>query len=62
MNAYIEEMFGGQKVIKVFCHEKETEEGFDKLNEKLYQSAAAANAYSNIMMPVMGISATSITC
>ena len=54
VNAYIEEMFGGQKVIKVFCHEKETEEGFDKLNEKLYQSAAAANAYSNIMMPVMG--------
>ena len=54
LNAYIEEMFGGQKVVKVFCHERETEEGFDTLNEKLFQSAAAANAYANILMPIMG--------
>ena len=53
VNAYIEEMFGGQKVIKVFCHEKETEEGFDRLNEQLCRSATMANGYSNIMMPVM---------
>ena len=54
VNAYIEEMFGGQKVIKVFCHEKETMEGFDKLNEELCSSATNANKYSNIMMPIMG--------
>ncbi len=54
VNAYIEEMFGGQKVIKVFCHEKETEEGFDRLNEKLCESAREANKYSNILMPIMG--------
>ncbi len=53
VNAYIEEMFGGQKVIKVFCHERETEEGFDRLNEQLCRSATMANGYSNIMMPVM---------
>ena len=53
VNAYIEEMFGGQKVIKVFCHERETEEGFDRLNEQLCRSATTANGYSNIMMPVM---------
>ncbi len=54
VNAYIEEMFGGQKVIKVFCHERETEEGFDGLNERLCQSATNANKYSNVMMPIMG--------
>lgn len=54
VNAYIEEMFGGQKVIKVFCHEKETEEGFDRINEELCKSATNANKYSNIMMPIMG--------
>ena len=54
VNAYIEEMFGGQKVIKVFCHERETEEGFDRLNERLCQSATNANKYSNVMMPIMG--------
>ena len=54
VNAYIEEMFGGQKVIKVFCHEEETKEGFDKLNEELCSGATEANKYSNVMMPVMG--------
>ncbi len=54
VNAYIEEMFGGEKVIKVFCHERQTEEGFDRLNERLCTSATKANQYANIMMPIMG--------
>ncbi len=52
-NAYIEEMLNGQKVIKVFCHEKAAKEGFDRLNEKLFESADAANRYSNILMPAL---------
>lgn len=53
LNGYIEEMFSGQKVIKVFCHEGQAEEGFDQQNEKLCGSATGANQYANIMMPVM---------
>lgn len=53
VNGYIEEMIHGQKVIKVFCHEEETKEDFDKHNEALYQNAAKANSFANILMPIM---------
>ncbi len=52
-NGYIEEMISGQKVVKVFCHEKESIEDFDKLNEQLFDSAYNANKYANILMPSM---------
>lgn len=54
VNGYIEEMMNGQKVIKVFTHEEETKQGFDKVNEELFESAYQANKYANILMPVMG--------
>jgi len=53
-NGYIEEMINGQKVVKVFCHEAETIENFNKLNDKLCRNATQANRYANILMPVMG--------
>ena len=53
VNGYIEEMIHGQKVIKVFCHEEETKEGFDKHNEELFRNAAWANSFANILMPIM---------
>jgi ATP-binding cassette subfamily B protein len=53
VNGYIEEMVGGQKVVKVFCHEDKAKEMFDKKNEELYENAAAAHSYGNILMPVM---------
>ena len=53
VNGYIEEMIHGQKVIKVFCHEEETKENFDKHNEELFQNAAKANSFANILMPIM---------
>lgn len=52
VNGYIEEMMEGQKVIKVFCHEKESLEGFRKLNRQLRESANSANKMANITMPV----------
>lgn len=52
VNGYIEEMINGQKVVKVFCHEEESIEGFDKLNEELFVSADNANKFANILMPV----------
>ena len=52
-NGYIEEMLTGQKVVKVFCHEQESIQRFDELNEQLYSSAYNANKYANILMPSM---------
>ena len=52
VNGYIEEMMEGQKVVKVFCHEKESRERFDELNEKLFESAYQANKFANILMPL----------
>ncbi len=52
LNGFIEETMSGEKVVKVFCHEEEAIEKFDRLNEELYQSAWKANAYSNILGPI----------
>ncbi len=52
VNGYIEEMVGGQKVIKVFCHEEKAVNKFVELNEELRVASANANSYANILMPV----------
>lgn len=49
----IEEMINGQKVIKVFNHEDESQEIFDKANDELYEAAYKANYYSNTLMPIV---------
>lgn len=54
VNGFIEEHINGQKVVKVFCHEKQTKEAFDKLNEDLCYNATKANILANILMPIMG--------
>ncbi|MBQ1388558.1 MAG: ABC transporter ATP-binding protein [Clostridia bacterium] len=54
VNGYIEEMITGQKVVKVFCHEEEAQNDFDKLNEQLYTDAYNANQFANMLMPIMG--------
>lgn len=51
VNGFIEEMMEGQKVVKVFCHEKEAIHDFNKLNDKLCDSANNANKYANVMGP-----------
>ena len=53
VNGYIEEMIDGQKVVKVFCHEKQADDEFDKLNEELCTAATRANTFANILMPIM---------
>ena len=52
VNGFIEEMLNGQKVVKVFTHEKENMEAFDKINEQLFHSANNANFYSGCLGPV----------
>ena len=51
VNGNIEEMMNGQKVVKVFCHEEESIEQFNELNDQLFDSANKANKYANILMP-----------
>ena len=51
-NGYIEEMMQGQKVVKVFNHEKKSVEEFNELNETLFHSSYNANMFANILMPI----------
>ena len=54
VEGFVEEMMHGQKVVKVFCHEKEAERDFDKLNEQYCADSTNANKFANILMPIMG--------
>lgn len=53
INGYIEEMISGQKVIKVFGHERKVEADFDGLNQTLKDKSRHAQFFSGMMMPVM---------
>lgn len=53
VNGYIEEMINGQKVVKVFNHERKCEEEFDVKNEQLKNNATQANKFANILMPIL---------
>ena len=49
----VEELINGQKVVKVFCHEKDSQADFDRVNEQLCADATRANRFANILMPIM---------
>ena len=51
---YIEEIMNGQKVVKVFTHEEQTKEEFDKVNNQLFFESEQANKYANMLMPILG--------
>ena len=50
---FVQEMMNGQKVVKVFCHEDAAKEDFRKLNEQLYEDNYRANAYANMLGPII---------
>ena len=50
---YVQEMMNGQKVIKVFCHERKVEEEFDEINGELYEVSYRAHAYANMLGPII---------
>lgn len=52
VNGCIEEMMSGQKVVKVFCHEQESMDKFNELNDQLCESAYQANRFANIVGPI----------
>ena len=54
VTGFIEERMNGQRVVKIFNYERKSEEEFDQFNEVLFESAAQANKYANMMGPVIG--------
>lgn len=50
---FVQEMMNGQKVIKVFCHEKECMDDFDKVNDALCNDCRKAHAYANVLGPII---------
>ena len=52
VNGFVEEMIEGQKVVKVFCHEQESMDRFNELNEELFESAYNANQFANMLGPI----------
>lgn len=53
VEGFVEEMMNGLKVVKVFCHEEESFNDFNSLNEKLYEQSMKANRYANILGPIL---------
>ena len=53
VEGHVEEVMGGQKVVKAFCHERAAEADFDEKNEKLFEVSQKANMYANILMPIL---------
>ena len=49
----VEEFMGGERVIKVFCHEQEAEADFARINEEWEDAARKANSYANTLMPIL---------
>ncbi len=50
---FVEEMMNGQKVVKVFCHEEESEADFERINEELFDESESANKYANTLGPIL---------
>ena len=54
ITGFVEERMNGQRVVKVFNHEKISEREFDELNERLYASASRAHTFASMMGPIIG--------
>lgn len=50
---YIQEMINGQKVVKVFNHEEKAKSEFEAINNGLYEDSWRANAYANVLAPII---------
>ncbi|MGM9542814.1 MAG: ABC transporter ATP-binding protein [Candidatus Limivicinus sp.] len=51
---FVQEMMNGQKVVKVFCHEQQSIEDFDRVNNALCEDSFRAHAYANVLGPIIG--------
>ena len=53
LEGFVQEMMSGQKVIKVFSHEDKSRAQFAEINEELFQSSYRANAFANMLGPII---------
>jgi len=53
VNGQVEEVYGGHNIVKAFNGEEEAIREFNKLNDKLYDSAWKSQFLSGMMMPIM---------
>lgn len=53
INGFVEEMVAGQKVEKIFNHEKEDMKEFHRRNEALRKASTSALSYSGMMVPAI---------
>lgn len=54
LNAFVEEMLNGERVIKVFSHEKQVQAEFETYNDALRNNARYANGFATMLFPIMG--------
>lgn len=50
---YVQEMMNGQKVVKVFCHEEDSQKDFDEINNALFNDSYKAHTYASMLAPVI---------
>ena len=53
MEGFAQETMEGQKVVKVFCHEEQTQADFDKVNNELFDVSYRANAFASTLGPII---------
>lgn len=53
VNGEVEEVFGGHNIVRVFNGEEKATEEFNKMNDRLYESAWKSQFLSGMMMPIM---------
>ncbi len=51
LGGYIEEFISGQKVVKAFCYEGQSEAQFDEINDRLYEAGVKSQFFSSITNP-----------
>lgn len=54
VNGHAEEYIEGQKVVKVFSHEAETNARFEELSENLFNSSKESQSFALMVMPILG--------
>lgn len=53
MNGHIEEIYSGHNVVKVYNGKRESDEKFDKLNDKVFKAIRKSQFLSGLMQPIM---------
>ena len=53
VEGFIQGAMNGQKVVKVFSHENRMVEGFDRINDELYENTAKGAAMANALGPII---------